>query len=109
MPIAKALASNVAVRRWAYNLSGFNRYGLHHDDVLQENDDVKEALRRLPAHKVDERSFRIIRAMQLELQKIELPKEQWTKFEEDDRYLEPYLKEVVNERKEKEFWEKNYY
>lgn len=56
--------------------------GLHHDDVLQENDDVKEALRRLPAHKVDERSFRIIRAMQLSLQKIELPKEQWTKFEE---------------------------
>lgn len=56
--------------------------GLHHDDVLQENDDVKEALRRLPAHKVDERTFRIIRAMQLSLQKIELPKEQWTKFEE---------------------------
>jgi len=50
--------------------------------VLQENDDVKEALRRLPAHKVDERSFRIMRAMQLSLQKIELPKEQWTKFEE---------------------------
>lgn len=56
--------------------------GLHHDDVLQENDDVKEALRRLPAHKVDERSFRIIRAMQLSIQKINLPKEEWVKFEE---------------------------
>jgi len=55
---------------------------LHHDDVLYENDDVKEALRRLPANKVDERSFRIIRAMQLTIQKIELPKEEWTKFEE---------------------------
>lgn len=58
------------------------KIGLHHDDVLQENDDVKEALRRLPAHKVDERTFRIIRAMQLSIQKIELPEEQWTKFEE---------------------------
>lgn len=56
--------------------------GLHHDDVLQENEDVSEALRRLPAHKHDERSFRIIRAMQLTIQKIELPKEEWTKFEE---------------------------
>lgn len=60
----------------------FFNIGLHHDDVLQENDDVKEALRRLPADKVDERSFRIMRAMQLSLQKIELPKEEWTKFEE---------------------------
>lgn len=43
---------------------------------------MKEALKRVPAHKLDERSFRIIRAMQLSIQKIELPKEQWTKFEE---------------------------
>lgn len=55
---------------------------MHHDDVLQENEDVKEALRRLPKHKFDERTFRIIRAMQLSIQKIELPKEEWTKFEE---------------------------
>lgn len=55
---------------------------MHHDDVLQENEDVQEALRRLPAHKTDERTFRIMRATQLCLQKIELPKEQWTKFEE---------------------------
>lgn len=60
----------------------FCEIGLHHDDVLQEDDDVKEALRRLPAHKVDERSFRIIRAMQLSIQKINLPQDQWTKFEE---------------------------
>ena len=28
--------------------SGFNQFGLYHDDCLYENDDVKEALRRLP-------------------------------------------------------------
>ncbi|KAK1344830.1 hypothetical protein QTO34_013533, partial [Cnephaeus nilssonii] len=30
-----------------------------------------------------------------------LPKEQWTKHEEDKFYLEPYLKEVIWERKER--------
>ena len=30
-----------------------------------------------------------------------LPKEQWTKYEEDKFYLEPYLKEVIRERKER--------
>ena len=27
--------------------SGFNQYGLYHDDALYENDDVKEALKRV--------------------------------------------------------------
>jgi ubiquinol-cytochrome c reductase subunit 7 len=57
--------------------------GLHHDDCYDEdNPDVKEAIRRLPAHLVDERNFRVTRAMQLSLQKIILPKEEWVKFEE---------------------------
>jgi ubiquinol-cytochrome c reductase subunit 7 len=57
--------------------------GLHHDDCYDEDiPDVKEALRRLPAHLVDERNFRIMRAMQLSIQKTILPKEEWVKFEE---------------------------
>merc|ERR1712137_317626 len=36
------------MRRVAYNASGFNKYGLMHDDVLYETPDVEEALRRLP-------------------------------------------------------------
>ncbi|CAB3374963.1 Hypothetical predicted protein [Cloeon dipterum] len=96
------------LKRWAYNLSGFNQYGLHKDDVLNESDpDVAEALRRLPQHLRDERTFRIVRAMQLSLQKSVLPKEEWTKFEEDKKYLQPYLREVVGERLEKEEWNKN--
>jgi ubiquinol-cytochrome c reductase subunit 7 len=35
-----------------------------------------------------------------------LPKDQWTKYEEDKFYLEPYLKEVIRERKEREEWAK---
>lgn len=56
--------------------------GLWHDDMLYESEDVKEALRRLPTKILDERNFRIVRALQLSCQKIVLPQEQWTKYEE---------------------------
>lgn len=82
--------------------------GLLRDDCLHENDDVVEALRRLPEHVVDERNFRIIRAMQLSLQKDILPKEEWTKFEEDKLYLTPIVDQVIKERLEREKWEKDH-
>ncbi|CAG4977951.1 unnamed protein product [Parnassius apollo] len=97
-----------SLKKWAYNLSGFNKYGLLRDDCLYENEDVQEALRRLPAHVVDERNFRIIRAVQLSLQKTILPKEEWTKYEEDKLYLTPIVEQVKKERLEREEWEKNY-
>ena len=40
---------------YIFSASGFNQFGLYHDDCLYENDDVKEALRRLPGvcvHKI---------------------------------------------------------
>ena len=42
---------NEVVSLIIYNCSasGFNQFGLYHDDCRYENDDVKEALRRLPA------------------------------------------------------------
>lgn len=80
--------------------------GLHRDDCLYENEDVKEAVRRLPRKLYDERNYRIMRALHLSMTKTILPKEQWTKYEEDVKYLEPYLKEVVKEREEREDWEK---
>lgn len=83
--------------------------GLLRDDLLHENDDVKEALRRLPDHVVDERNFRLIRAMQLSLQKNILPKEEWTKLEEDTLYLTPIVEQVKKERAERENWDKDYW
>ncbi|GBP11070.1 Cytochrome b-c1 complex subunit 7 [Eumeta japonica] len=82
--------------------------GLLRDDCLYETEDVQEALRRIPSHVVDERNFRLVRAMQLSLQKSILPKDQWTKFEEDELYLTPMVEQVKKERLEKEEWEKNY-
>ncbi|XP_029161281.1 cytochrome b-c1 complex subunit 7-like [Nylanderia fulva] len=92
-------------RKWCYNFSGFNQYGLWRDDCLHENADVIEALRRLPQQIKDERNFRIIRAMQLDANKRILPKEQWTKYEEDVLYLQPYIAEVQKEREEREKWD----
>lgn len=85
----------------------FDFVGLHRDDCLYENEDVKEAIRRLPEKLKDERNFRITRALHLSMTKTILPKEQWTKYEEDTKYLEPYLDEVVREREEKVKWESN--
>lgn len=77
-----------------------------HNDCLAEDDDVKEALRRLPEKIKDERNWRIVRAFQLDMCKQVLPKDQWTKYEEDVKYLEPYLEEVKREREEKAEWGK---
>ncbi|CAH0592641.1 unnamed protein product [Chrysodeixis includens] len=96
------------MKRWAYNMAGFNRYGLLRDDCLHENEDVTEALRRLPQNVVDERNFRMLRAIQLSMTKNILPKEEWTKLEEDVLYLTPIVDQVKKEREERENWEKNY-
>ena len=94
------------VRRWAYNASGFNKLGLLHDDCLYEEDDVKEAIRRLPERVQDERTFRLQRAMQLSMTHQILPKEEWPTYDTDVRYLKELLAEVRLEDREKADWSK---
>jgi ubiquinol-cytochrome c reductase subunit 7 len=106
---SRSFVNSAAVKKWAFNASGFNQYGLYHDDAMYESPDVKEALTRVPQNILDERSFRIQRAMQCSVMKTVLPKDQWPSFEEDrehGRYLQPYLHEVVKERTEREAWAK---
>ncbi|KAF4074125.1 hypothetical protein AMELA_G00251090 [Ameiurus melas] len=91
-------------RKWYYNAAGFNKLGLMRDDTIYENSDVKEAIRRLPERVYNDRMFRIKRALDLSMKQQILPKDQWTKFEEDMPYLEPYLKEVIREKTEMEEW-----
>ncbi|XP_014665707.1 PREDICTED: cytochrome b-c1 complex subunit 7-like [Priapulus caudatus] len=90
--------------RWAYSFSGFNQLGLMHDDCLRETDEVKEAVRRLPDHVYDERMFRISRALYLSMKKDILPKEEWTTYDNDVKYLRPYLEGVIQENSEKSLW-----
>jgi len=95
-----------ALGKWAYEHSYFNQIGLRHDDTLAETPEVKEALHRLPKHLQDERQFRISRALYLSMRKEILPKDEWSKYEKDVRYLQPYLKEVEREFREQEEWNK---
>ncbi|KAB0386656.1 hypothetical protein FD755_001612, partial [Muntiacus reevesi] len=87
-----------------FNAAGFNKLGLMRDATICENDNVKETIRRLPENLYNDRVFCIERALDLSMRQQILPKEQWTKYEEDKFYLEPYLKEVIRGRKEKEEW-----
>ncbi|XP_078038294.1 cytochrome b-c1 complex subunit 7 isoform X1 [Augochlora pura] len=105
MGFIKNLTSNQTLRRFAYKASGFNQYGLMRDDIMHEYPDVEEAIRRLPKRLAEERAFRLIRAAQLDLQQRVLPKEQWTKYEEDVLYLTPLVEEVKREREEREKYE----
>ncbi|XP_069777907.1 cytochrome b-c1 complex subunit 7 [Narcine bancroftii] len=93
-------------QKWYYNAAGFNKLGLVRDDTLYEDEDVREAVRRLPEKLYNDRMFRLKRALDLSMKHQILPKDMWTKFEQDERYLQPYLKEVICERMEKEEWNK---
>eukprot|EP00091_Calanus_sinicus_P005291 TRINITY_DN15723_c0_g1_i1.p1 TRINITY_DN15723_c0_g1~~TRINITY_DN15723_c0_g1_i1.p1 ORF type:complete len:102 (-),score=32.17 TRINITY_DN15723_c0_g1_i1:2-307(-) len=68
----RTFINNMAIKKWAFNASGFNQYGLYHDDALYENDDVKEALKRVSQTQLDERAFRIQRAVQCSVMKTVL-------------------------------------
>nr|XP_054345000.1 cytochrome b-c1 complex subunit 7-like [Pongo pygmaeus]XP_054412148.1 cytochrome b-c1 complex subunit 7-like [Pongo abelii] len=85
------------IQKWYYNAAGFNKLGLMRDDTTYENEDVKEAIRRLSENLYNDRMFHMKRALDLSMKHQILPKEQRTKYEEENFYLEPYLKEVIRE------------
>ncbi|KAI9301888.1 cytochrome b-c1 complex subunit 7 [Cunninghamella echinulata] len=95
-PVAKVYAS----------AAGYQQIGLRYDDIIsEENPVVREALRRFeiaePRASYD-RAYRIRAAMQCSTTQSVLPKSQWTKPEEDIRYLRPYIDEVAAEFAERE-------
>ena len=51
----------------------------------------QEAIRRLPEVLINERMFRITRAMDLNVKKTILPQEEWIKFEEASIHLLMYF------------------
>ncbi|PVD32569.1 hypothetical protein C0Q70_08010 [Pomacea canaliculata] len=104
--VAEVPAWKRALQRWAYYKSYFPTLGLMRDDCLYETPAVQEAIRRLPADVYDARQFRISRALYLSGRKEILPKDEWTKMEEDVRYLTPYIKEVEKEIEERAEWNK---
>ncbi|KAK4201449.1 cytochrome b-c1 complex subunit 7 [Triangularia verruculosa] len=91
------------VANWYTNASLYRQMGLRADDLICEEDaDVLKALGRLSPKESYDRIYRIRRATQLSLQQKILPKNEWTKPEEDVPYLSPILKAIEAEAKEKE-------
>lgn len=90
------------VANWYVGLSGYRQLGLRADDLIpEENDVVQQAIKRLPAQVNYDRVYRMRRAVQLSLQHKLLPKDQWTKPEEDTPYLLPLIKQIEAEIKER--------
>ncbi|XP_015784637.1 cytochrome b-c1 complex subunit 7 [Tetranychus urticae] len=106
--------SKATLGRLMFKLNEYCKFGLYHDDVYPDEEHeavTREAVRRLPSEIYHARNFRHIQAMQLDIQKEYLPENQWTSYEDDlknGRYLQPYIKEVTAELKEREDWEKNH-
>ncbi|CAG8729047.1 20852_t:CDS:2 [Dentiscutata erythropus] len=85
------------------NIAGYRQLGLRYDDISSDDGDItKEALKRISPKEQDLRTYRIRNAFQLSLQHDILPKEKWTKPEDDVRYLSPHIDEVVKEEEERE-------
>ncbi|KAJ1970236.1 Cytochrome b-c1 complex subunit 7 [Dispira parvispora] len=87
--------------------AGYRKLGLKYDDLIEDDSNpiYKEAIRRLRPEVADARAFRMKRAIHLDMQHTILPKAEWTKPDEDVRYLTPLIKEVSLEVTEREAFE----
>jgi len=88
---------------WYCNAAGYRQLGLRADDLLpEENDTVQNALKRLRPQEAYDRVFRLRRAFQLSMSHQLLPKEEWTKPEEDVPYLSGIITDIEAEMAERE-------
>ncbi|KAI1344795.1 cytochrome b-c1 complex subunit 7 [Xylariaceae sp. FL0016] len=91
------------VASWYSNAAGYRQLGLRADDlIIEENEDVLKALKRLPPQESYDRIYRMRRAIQCSVTQKLLPKDQWTKPEEDVPYLTPIINQIRAEEREKE-------
>ncbi|KIK59664.1 hypothetical protein GYMLUDRAFT_97368 [Collybiopsis luxurians FD-317 M1] len=94
------------IANWYTNLSGYRKYGFKYDDLLiEETEDAQKALNRLTSRERYDRAFRMKRASQASVLHAPLDKAEWTKPEEDVRYLSPLIAEVEKENKERAMWD----
>ncbi|KAJ7632422.1 ubiquinol-cytochrome-c reductase complex subunit 6 [Roridomyces roridus] len=94
------------VATWYAGGSLYRQYGLLYDDLLiEERPEVQKALARLTPRQAYDRAFRIKRASHADVLHAPLPRELWTKPEDDVRYLLPHVEGVVAELKEREKWD----
>ncbi|CAF3127217.1 unnamed protein product [Rotaria socialis] len=97
-------------RKFQYYQTTHYKLGLmEHDRLYGDNPVIKEAMRRLRITEPevwDERSFRISRAINFDIKKMLLPKDEWVEYEQDVPYLQPFLAEIEREQDEERHWKK---
>ncbi|XP_077549061.1 cytochrome b-c1 complex subunit 7-like [Haemaphysalis longicornis] len=104
---SSAYKTVTAVNSWSkfmFKTSKYYQYGLLKCDLYRDEPVTLEAVRRLPKKIQDERNYRILRAVQCNIAHSILPESQWTKYEDDVPYLDPYIAEVEKEEAEKKEW-----
>ena len=72
------------------------------DLIIEENETVIAAVKRLTQQEQYDRVYRLRRAVQLSVRHKLLPRDEWTKPEEDQPYLVPLIEELKAAEKEKE-------
>ncbi|TQV91298.1 hypothetical protein V2A60_009489 [Cordyceps javanica] len=88
---------------WYANAAGYRKLGLRFDDLLEEEREaVQIAIKRLSDQESYDRIYRLRRATQCSYQHKLLPKEDWTKPEEDVPYLRTIIAQVEAELAEKD-------
>ncbi|KAI4863831.1 putative ubiquinol--cytochrome-c reductase [Hypoxylon rubiginosum] len=90
------------VANWYGNAAGYRKLGLRADDlIVEENENVIKALKRLPSKEAYDRVYRLRRAFQCSTTHKLLAKSEWTKPEEDVPYLQPLIDQIYAEDKER--------
>lgn len=105
----KRLMSSGGFAETYFKMRGYNQFGLYEDDILAPTATVEKAVTRLPDELQDLRNFRISRALQCQVGKTVLPKEEWTTYEDNlknGNYLQPYIDEILKEEQERADWNK---
>ncbi|VDN96128.1 unnamed protein product [Rodentolepis nana] len=103
--IAQLSPIKKAMNDFTFKTGYYNQIGLLWHDIMPQNAIAKEAFRRLPREEREAQDFRLARAFLLSANKTILPKEEWTKMEDDVPYLDPYIKVVEKEVQDKAEWD----
>ncbi|KAG1891535.1 cytochrome b-c1 complex subunit 7, partial [Suillus subluteus] len=72
---------------------------------VEESPEVQRAIGRLTPRETYDRSYRFKIASNCDLHHKPLPKEQWSKPEDDKRYLQPHILNVLKEEEERLTWD----
>ncbi|KAF5357807.1 hypothetical protein D9756_001869 [Leucocoprinus leucothites] len=94
------------IATWYADASGYRKYGFKYDDlIMEENDQVQRALKRLTPQETYDRAYRLKRASHASILHKPLEKEQWTPVSADVRYLKPHVLGVLKEEAERQKWD----